>query len=326
MMRSHGGPAGAHADDVLAAARAMPDESAQREAFAALLKSWQARMELALAARLPDPDEVPTRLHQAMRYSVLGGGKRIRPALVFATARTIGVADEEVEPIACAIEFVHVYSLVHDDLPSMDDDDLRRGRPTCHKAYDEATAVLVGDALQSLAFHVLARDPALPASPAIRLRVIKLLEEASGTFGMAGGQAIDLAAQGKQLNIAQVEEMHARKTGALIRASVLMAASCLPSLESRCYEALAAFVSPIGLAFQIQDDLLDVLGDATTLGKATGADGQRGKPTHPAVIGVAASQERVRLLHAQALEALEPFGARATPLRWLAAWLLARSY
>ena len=143
------------------------------------------------------------------------------------------------------------------------------------------------------------------------MRLIKLLEEASGTFGMAGGQAIDLAAQGKQLDIAQVEEMHARKTGALIRASVLMAASCLPSLESHLYDALAAFVSPIGLAFQIQDDLLDVLGDVATLGKATGADGQRGKPTHPAVIGVEASQERVRLLHAQALEALEPFGARA---------------
>jgi geranylgeranyl pyrophosphate synthase len=158
------------------------------------------------------------------------------------------------------------------------------------------------------------------------LRLIELLGEASGTFGMAGGQAIDLAAQGKQLDIAQVEEMHARKTGALIRASVLMAASCLPSLEPRLYERLAAFVSPIGLAFQINDDLLDVLGDVTTLGKATGADRQRGKPTHPAVIGIEASQERVRLLHAQALDALGPFGSAAAPLRMLAAWLLARSY
>src|SRR5580658_5888841 len=294
--------------------------------FPAQLRSWQARMEQALAARLPAADEEPARLHAAMRYSVLNGGKRVRPALVFATAGAVGLDEAQVEAAACSIEFVHVYSLVHDDLPAMDDDDLRRGRPTCHKAYDEATAVLVGDALQSLAFEVLARDPALTASPATRLRLIELLGEASGTFGMAGGQAIDLAVQGKQLDIAQVEEMHARKTGALIRASVLMAASCLPSLEPKLYDVLAAFVGPIGLAFQIQDDLLDVLGDATTLGKATGADGQRGKPTHPAVIGVEASQQRVRLLHAQALEALEPFGARATPLRALAAWLLARSY
>jgi farnesyl diphosphate synthase len=302
------------------------DEAAERDAFPALLNSWQARMELALSARLPAADEVPTRLHQAMRYSVLGGGKRIRPALVFAAGRTLGMPDEELEPVACAIEFVHVYSLVHDDLPAMDDDDLRRGRPTCHKAYDEATAILVGDALQSLAFQVLARDPALSASPATRLRLIELLGEASGTFGMAGGQAIDLAVQGKQLDIAQVEEMHARKTGALIRASVLMAASCLPSLEPRFYELLAAFASPIGLAFQIKDDLLDLLGDVTTLGKATGADMVRAKPTHPVVIGIEASQERVRLLHAQALEALGPFGSCAAPLRSLAAWLLGRSY
>ena len=294
--------------------------------FPELLKSWQARMELALAQRLPDPHLVPARLHEAMRYSVLGGGKRIRPALVFATARTLGLTESEVESVACAIEFVHVYSLVHDDLPAMDDDDLRRGRPTCHKAFDEATAILTGDALQSLAFQVLACDPTLTASPATRLRLIELLGEASGTFGMAGGQAIDLAAQGRQLNITEIEEMHARKTGALIRASVLMGATCVPSLESRLYQALAGFVDPIGLAFQIQDDLLDVLGDVTTLGKAVGADSERAKPTHPSVLGVTASQERVRLLHGQALQSLEPFGVRAEPLRALAGWLLARSF
>ena len=294
--------------------------------FPELLKSWQAHMEVALARRLPDPQVVPARLHEAMRYSVLGGGKRIRPALVFATARTLGLGDAEVESVACAIEFVHVYSLVHDDLPAMDDDDLRRGRPTCHKAFDEATAILTGDALQSLAFQVLACDATLTANPATRLRLIELLGEASGTFGMAGGQAIDLAAQGRQLNIVEIEEMHARKTGALIRASVLMAATCVPTLESRLYQALAGFVDPIGLAFQIQDDLLDVLGDVTTLGKAVGADSERAKPTHPSVLGVAASQERVRLLHGQALQSLEPFGVRAEALRALAAWLLARSF
>jgi geranylgeranyl pyrophosphate synthase len=297
-----------------------------RESFPALLKNWQERVEVALSARLPDPHSVPARLHQAMRYSTLGGGKRIRPALVFATARTLGLTEADVEGIACAIEFVHVYSLVHDDLPAMDDDDLRRGRPTCHKAYDEATAILAGDALQSLAFQVLANDATLMVKPATRLRLIALLGEASGTCGMAGGQAIDLAAEGKQLSISEVEDMHARKTGALIRASVLMPATCLPSLEPARYDALAGFVGPIGLAFQIQDDLLDVLGDVTTLGKAAGADSQRAKPTHPAVLGVTASQERVRKLHAQALHSLERFGQHAEPLRDLAAWLLARSY
>src|SRR5256885_978546 len=227
-------------------------------------------------------------------------------------------------PYPTLFRSVHVYPLDHDALPPMDEADLRRGRPTCHKAYDEATAILVGDALQPLAFHLLARDPALPAEPTIRLRLIELLAQASGTFGMAGGQAIDLAVQGKQLGIAQVEEMHARKTGALIRASVLMAAACVPSLDARLYEALTGFATPIGLAFQIQDDLLDVLGDPSTLGKATGSDRERAKPTHPAVIGIAASHERVRLLHAQALEALAPFGQRAAPLRSEAAWLLTR--
>ena len=302
------------------------DEPTQLEGFAAQLESWRVRMERALAERLPQADVVPTRLHEAMRYCVLGGGKRVRPALLFATARTLGLDEDEVEAAACAIELVHVYSLVHDDLPAMDDDDMRRGRPTCHKAFDESTAILVGDALQPLAFQLLARDRSLPAAPAIRLQLIDLLAQATGTFGMAGGQAIDLAAQGMRLDIAQVEDMHARKTGAMIRVSVLMAAACVPSLEAPLFAALGRFAAAIGLAFQIQDDLLDVLGDASTLGKATGADRERAKPTHPAVIGIEASQQRVRLLHEQALAALEPFGERAAPLRMLADWLLLRRY
>jgi len=301
-------------------------EPPDAEAFGLLLEAWRSRMEEALARRLPAASAVPERLHEAMRYSVLGGGKRVRPALLFATARTLGLTEDEVEAAACAIELIHVYSLVHDDLPAMDDDDLRRGRPTCHKAYDEATAILVGDALQPLAFQLLARDPALPASPAIRLRLVDLLSEASGTSGMAGGQAIDLEAQGRQLDIAQVEDMHARKTGAVIRASVLMAAECVPQLAPHLFTALTRFAAAIGLAFQIQDDLLDLIGDVSTLGKATGADREHAKPTHPAVIGIAASQERVRLLHSQALEALVPFGERAAPLRSLAHWLLSRHY
>jgi farnesyl diphosphate synthase len=294
--------------------------------FGAQLESWQARMERALAARLPAPSEVPERLHQAMRYSVLGGGKRIRPALLFATARTLGLREDQVEAAACAIEFIHVYSLVHDDLPAMDDDDLRRGRPTCHKAFDEATAILVGDALQPLAFQLLARDPSLPADPAIRLRLVDLLSAASGTFGMAGGQAIDLESLGQRRSIAEIEDLHARKTGAVIRASVLMAAECVPQLDARLYAGLDVFATAIGLAFQIQDDLLDVLGDESTLGKATGADRERDKPTHPALIGIEASKERVSQLHREALDALLPFGERAAPLESLANWLLSRSY
>jgi geranylgeranyl pyrophosphate synthase len=294
--------------------------------FGTQLESWRLRMESALAARLPEADVVPARLHEAMRYSVLGGGKRIRPALVFATARAVGLTEDEVEAAACAIELVHVYSLVHDDLPAMDNDDLRRGRPTCHKAFDEATALLVGDALQPLAFQLLARDPKLPASSAVRLRLIDMLAQAIGTLGMAGGQAIDLAVQGLPLDIGQVEDMHARKTGAVIRASVLMAAECAPPLDQNLYGALSRFANAVGLAFQIQDDLLDVTGDASMLGKATGADASRVKPTHPAVIGISASQQRVRLLHNQAIHALLPFGERAESLRSLAHWLLSRQY
>ena len=296
------------------------------EGFGGQLEAWRARMERALDARLPDTGTPPRRLHEAMRYSVLGGGKRVRPALVFATARTLGLEESQVEAAACAIELVHVYSLVHDDLPAMDDDDLRRGRPTCHKAYDEATAILVGDGLQPLAFQLLAEDPALPAAADVRLRLVAILAEASGSLGMAGGQAIDLEVQGKRLEIAAVEDMHSRKTGALIRAAVGMAAACDPALEPPLRAGLAVFAQAIGLAFQIQDDLLDVIGDTSTLGKATGADREREKPTYPAILGVAASQAQVSRLHSRALDALEPFGRRAEPLRLLSDWLLSRRY
>ena len=300
--------------------------SSQPNGFGEQLTAWQSRMESALRKRLPEPAANPARLHEAMGYTVLGGGKRIRPALLFATARAVGLAEEQVEGAACAIELIHVYSLVHDDLPAMDDDDLRRGRPTCHKAFDEATAILAGDALQTLAFLVLSRDPALPSSPAVRLRLVEILAEASGSFGMAGGQAIDLAVQGQKVDLPQIEAMHMRKTGALIRASVMLAAACQPSLDPQLLHSLERFAEPIGLAFQIQDDLLDVLGDVATLGKATGADRDRAKPTYPALLGIAASQERVRVLHQEAVEALTLFGSRADDLRHLADWLLSRHY
>jgi geranylgeranyl pyrophosphate synthase len=305
---------------------ARPHQAGEPVNFDLLMNKWRERMERALAARLPAANAIPTRLHEAMRYSVLGGGKRVRSALVFATALTVGLSEEQVEAAACAIELVHAYSLVHDDLPAMDDDDLRRGRPTCHKAYDEATAILVGDALQPLAFQLLARDTSLPSEPAVRLRLIDLLAEASGTFGMAGGQAIDLAASGKMLDISQVEDMHARKTGSIIRASVLMVAECVPSLDKSLYSALDRFATAIGLAFQIKDDLLDLTSDVATMGKPVRADHERAQPTHPAMIGIAASQERMHRLHMQALDALSVFGGKADPLRLLAQWLLSRRH
>lgn len=286
--------------------------------------AWRARVERALEQRLPPADRVPERLHAAMRYSVLGGGKRVRPILLLATAQTLGLSEERVEAAACALELVHVYSLVHDDMPAMDDDDLRRGRPTCHKAFDEATALLVGDALQSLAFQLLARDAALPDDPAVRIRLVALLADAVGSLGMAGGQAIDLESEGAKLGLDAVERMHSLKTGALIRASVMMAAACRPDLGERAERSLAGFAAPIGLAFQIQDDLLDVLSDTATLGKPAGADRVHDKSTHPAILGVAASQQRVRHLHEQALQSLQPFGRDADALRAVTEWLLSR--
>jgi farnesyl diphosphate synthase len=292
--------------------------------FAAQLAAWQARMESALSARLPPESAMPERLHAAMRYAVLGGGKRVRPVLLFATARTLGLSEDEVEGAACAVELIHAYSLVHDDLPAMDNDDLRRGKPTCHRAYDEATAVLVGDALQPLAFELLARDAALPVAPHVRLRLIELLAVASGSLGMAGGQAIDLAAKGRRLEASEVEVMHQRKTGALIHASVLMAAVCKPHLPSAAYAALEQYAQAIGLAFQIKDDVLDATGDTATLGKAAGADVRQHRPTYAVVSGLGGARERMQVLHVQASEALVSFGAAAEPLRQVSDWLVAR--
>lgn len=299
-------------------------------AFADCLKHWQADTEIALARYLPLSTTSPTRLHDAMRYSVLGGGKRVRPALVYATAAALNLSQTTVTAAACAVEIIHAYSLIHDDLPAMDDDDLRRGRPTCHKAFDEATAILAGDALQVLAFEVLATDPALPADPAIRLQLVRILAQASGTSGMAGGQALDLAAEGqnsgKTFNLATITDIHARKTGALIRASVLLAAACQPKLSVDDHTALDRYAVSIGLAFQIQDDLLDIEGDPALLGKAVGADQAHQKLTYPAVVGNAAAHAKVTELHRDALQAIAHFGPQADPLRNLASWLVQRQH
>jgi len=294
--------------------------------FSVILQQWQQRSEGALDARLPATHLSPTRLHEAMRYSVLNGGKRVRPALMYATAHALQLNEDLVDGAACAVEMIHAYSLIHDDLPAMDNDDLRRGRPTCHKAFDEATAILAGDALQVLAFAVLARDITLPSDPTIRVNLIALLSHASGTFGMAGGQALDLAAEGQTLSIAAINDIHDRKTGALISASVLMATACKPDLDTEKLEALADYARCIGLAFQIQDDLLDIEGDATLLGKATGADQLHNKPTYPAVAGIEKARVEVQRLHTKAIAALEPFGEHATLLKSLADWLVLRQF
>jgi farnesyl diphosphate synthase len=295
------------------------------ESLASRIERWRVRVERELDAWLPRAGVAPERLHEAQRYSVFGPGKRIRPALVYATAETLGLPLEQVDAAACAVELIHCYSLVHDDLPAMDDDDLRRGRPTCHRAFDEATAVLVGDSLQVLAFQLLAAHPGLPADPRVRLRIVELLAVASGTAGMAGGQALDLAAEGQALTLREIEQLHALKTGALIRASVLMAAQCRTDLDAEQLDALARFGAKVGLAFQVQDDILDVEGDVEVIGKPPGSDQARGMPTYPAVAGLDAARGRVRALHEEATQILVRHRWDGSPLEAFSGWLLTRT-
>lgn len=281
------------------------------------------RAEKALDACLPPADSPPRRLHEAMRYACLGGGKRVRALLVYASGAATGAPDDALDGAACAVELVHAYSLVHDDLPAMDDDDLRRGKPTCHRAYDEATALLAGDALQTLAFQVLSRQhPAVP--DARRLAMIETLALASGSSGMAGGQAIDLAAVGRTLDLDALEHMHRLKTGALIRASVRLGALAAAEADESTIARLEHYAACLGLAFQIRDDVLDVEASTETLGKQQGADAALGKPTYPSLIGLDASKARAHTLHREALEALASFDAGADLLRALADFVVER--
>ena len=266
----------------------------------------------------------PQRLHAAQRYSVLGGGKRLRPLLVYCTGEALGLQPSSLDAPAAAVELIHSYSLVHDDLPAMDNDDLRRGQPTTHRAFDEATAILAGDALQVLAFSLLARDRAAGVSPEARLKMIQILADASGTAGMAGGQSLDLSAVGRELNLEDLETMHRLKTGALIRASVLLAAACAPGLTTDEWNGLDGYSQDIGLAFQIQDDILDVEGSTEDLGKTIGADAARAKPTYPSVLGLQAAKSRARELQCRACDRLAPFGERARILAWLASFVVDR--
>jgi geranylgeranyl diphosphate synthase type II len=288
------------------------------------LAACQSRVELALDRYLPAESATPVRLHQAMRYATLGPGKRIRPVLCYTAGEAVGASAEELDAPAAALELIHAYSLIHDDLPAMDDDDLRRGRPTTHRAFDEATAILAGDALQVLAFEILATDRALTPDPAARLEIIRILAVASGTAGMAGGQALDLAAIGHRLDLDEVEQMHRRKTGALIEASVLMAAAARPQLATARRAALGRYGRALGLAFQIVDDLLDVIGDQDMVGKPVRADAAADKPTYPAVAGIAAAQARAIELRDEALAALGGFGPPADGLRQLARYIVER--
>lgn len=290
-------------------------------------RHYRSRANQALDQRLPAADLHPGDLHQAMRYAVLGGGKRIRPVLVYSAGAAVGAMPEALDGPACAVEFIHAYSLIHDDLPAMDNDELRHGRPTCHRAFGEALAILAGDALQALAFQVLSQDPAMISDSVIRMRMLGLLAQAAGSRGLVGGQAIDLAAVGRDdLTLAELENMHIHKTGALIRASVLLGAFSRPEVESTVLERLDRYAKCIGLAFQIRDDILDVVGDTATLGKTQGADRALNKPTYPALLGLDGAREHARALHQEALASLESLGSEADPLRWLATYIVERVY
>ena len=284
------------------------------------------RIQKALDTRLPSADATPQRLHQAIRYAVLGNGKRVRPALVYASGLAFGIDLQRLDGIACAVEMIHAYSLIHDDLPAMDDDDLRRGRATCHIEFDEATAILAGDALQVLAFEVLASDETIQATAEQRLQLVKLLSHASGTFGMAGGQYFDLAATNtnKEISFSELEQIHALKTGALIEAAIRMPAFLKNDLNQNEINSLQIFSREIGIAFQIQDDILDEIGDTETLGKIAGADRELGKATYPALLGLEKSR-KLRDEHFRiALEALEQFPTQAKALRDLAQFIVER--
>ncbi len=289
-----------------------------------LLRDCQTQVEKALDHWLPSAHTHPATLHEAMRYSVLDGGKRMRPLLVYATGTALGVDSDILDAPACAVELIHSYSLIHDDLPAMDNDDLRRGKPTCHKAFDEATALLAGDALQTLAFYVLAQDPKLKVEASVRLKMITTLAQASGSRGMAGGQAIDLASVGRQLDLAELENMHIHKTGALIRSSVVLGALCKPSLDPQRLQRLDRYAKCIGLAFQIRDDILDVEGSTETLGKQRGKDVVLDKPTYPSLLGLEGAKEKAEELHREAIRSLEPLDDRGDALRWIASFIVER--
>ena len=292
--------------------------------FQGWVAAHQARFEEVLRGLLPRADIAPQRLHEAMRYAVLDGGKRVRPLLAFAAGELAGAEQARADIAAAAVELIHAYSLVHDDMPCMDDDVLRRGKPTCHKQYDEATALLVGDSLQTLAFQLLA-EHRLNDDAARQLEMVRLLAVASGSRGMAGGQAIDLASVGKSLTLPELEFMHIHKTGALIRAAVLLGAHC-GSVSAEQLQRLDHFGKLIGLAFQVVDDVLDCEADTATLGKTAGKDADHDKPTYVSLLGIQGARDMAQRLHREALETLAGFGEAAQRLRELADFIVLRKF
>jgi farnesyl diphosphate synthase len=288
----------------------------------AALSLFSARADAVLARVLPREEAPPTDLHRAMRYAVLGGGKRLRPVLVHVTGQALGATPDRLDNAAAAVEIIHAYSLVHDDLPAMDDDDLRRGRPTCHVAFGEAMAILAGDALQALAFEILAGDAA--HDPRMHVEMLRTLAAACGAHGMAGGQAFDLAAVGQVLTPEQLECMHVYKTGALIRASVRLGALAAGCKDESVLTALDRYGHCVGLAFQIRDDILDVESDSATLGKTAGKDIANAKPTYPAILGMDASRAQLARLTEQAVAAVASLRVRSDDLIALARYVAER--
>jgi farnesyl diphosphate synthase len=293
--------------------------------FVAWMGAVQARIEAALQRFLPASATVPERLHRAMRYAVLGTGKRVRPLLAFAAGELTQADPARVEVVAAAVEMIHAYSLVHDDLPCMDNDTLRRGRPTCHVEFDEATALLVGDALQPLAFQLLT-EHVVADDPAAQLEMLRILALASGSRGMAGGQAIDLASVGKALSLPELELMHIHKTGALIRAAIVLGARCGRSPGAGELERLERYAKTVGLAFQVVDDVLDCAASTATLGKTAGKDAAQAKPTYVSILGLARARALAEELRAEAHAALAPLGAAAARLRELADFIVLREF
>ena len=293
--------------------------------FAAWSRAIQARMEIALAGVLPAETLAPERLHAAMRYVTLGGGKRVRPMLAFAACEAVGAGPDRVERAACAVELIHVYSLTHDDLPCMDDDDLRRGKPTCHVQFDEATALLVGDALQSLSFEVLAR-PLAGLDGAVQAEMLALLARASGSRGMAGGQAVDLYSTGRSLDLAELEFMHIHKTGALIQAAVLLGALAGGALAPERRAGLERYARCVGLAFQVMDDVLDAETDTATLGKTAGKDAAQGKATYLTLMSAKEARAYAADLVADAESAIAGFGPSGRRLVEIARFIVERRY
>jgi farnesyl diphosphate synthase len=292
--------------------------------FEKRIAHYTERVARKLESVLPPAVDAPRRLHDAMRYAVFAGGKRIRPLLVYATGESLDLDESMLDAPAAAIELIHTFSLVHDDLPAMDDDELRRGKPTLHRQYDEATAILAADAMQPLAFGVLADADEIPRES--RLRLIRLVADACGSVGMTGGQSLDLAAEGRSLGADEVESMYALKTGALIHAAIVCPSLLVDGLPPERITALDAFARNIGIAFQIRDDILDIEGATQVIGKRAGADSERNKATWPGLFGVDAARQRSEVLVNGALERLDDFGADAEPLRWMARFITERSH